>query len=814
MKNLYNFLLLLAALAFLTQAALAQTPGSLTGLVVDEKGQPMSYGTVALMKASDATLLTGTAIDLEGKFSLKAPASGKYFLRVSAMSYANQDLPAFEVTASPFSRDFGKVALKQDAKVLKEVTVHNLRPSVDVQADKMVVSVEGTAMAAGNTAYDVLAKSPGVWVDQDGNIQLNGKQGVKVMVDGKLTYLDGKQLQTMLQGMPADNLKNLEIIANPSAKFDAEGTAGIININLKKNTLTGLNGSVYGGYSYNSKSGANGGVNLNLKQGKWNSFGTIDLAQRPRKRTFSMDRTFTREGQNATLTQSGKEEGESFSPSARFGTDYDLNKNHSVGATVSLNQSRSNSGVNTTSTLFDPRETGAIFNQTGTHNKGKFSNVTLNAHYVGKLDTLGSTLSGDVDVARITEDNFSDFLNDKTFLSGKAAEQEYFENENPTSYQIYAAKVDYSRPFPSIKGKLELGAKASYVESDNQIDFYIFENGRKVRDTKRAADHFIYDENIYAAYSNFSASLSPKFTLQAGLRAEYTDSKGNSIPNQKVTPRSYLDFFPSVFVQQKVSDNYTVGYNYSRRIYRPRYSNLNPFRFYIDANTYAEGNPYLKPEYTQSFQVTQTFKKNYNLILGYAYTKDDISEVPSFYPEENKMIFKQSNVESEVINATAVVPVTITSKWNMNNNVTVARQSYTTLVLDGSKIQNAQTMLSAQINNNILLPKNFKLEVNGTYRSKGVFNVYTTKAAGWVDVAVKRSFLSDKLEANLAVTDIFRSNKMQGTSAVNGNQNVIDMYNYGRGVRVNLRYRFNKGEKFEVKKRSNSLDELNRAGGN
>ncbi|WP_181306465.1 outer membrane beta-barrel family protein [Rufibacter sp. XAAS-G3-1] len=814
MKKLYNFLLLMAALAFLTQAALGQSTGSLTGLVVDEKGEPLPYGTVSLLKAADASLVTGTAIELNGTFKLKTPAPGKYLLRISALGFATQDLPAVEVTAAGFSRDFGKIALKQDAKVLKEVTVQNLRPSVDVQADKMVVSVEGTAMAAGNTAYDVLAKSPGVWVDQDGNIQLNGKQGVKVMIDGKLTYLDGKQLQTMLQGMPADNLKNLEIIANPSAKFDAEGSAGILNLNLKKNTLNGLNGSVYAGYLNNTKSGGNGGLNLNLKQGKWSSFASLDAAQRPRKRTFTMDRTFfSAEGENALLNQSGKEEGQTFAPSARFGTDYDFNKNHSVGVSVNVAYSRYKAGVNTNSTLLDPKENGAILNQTATHDNRKFGSATFNVHYVGKLDTIGSTLSADVDVARIKDHGVSDFLNFRTRVATRAGEEEYFETDNPTAYQIYSVKVDYVRPFPSIKGKLELGAKASYVESDNQNDFFTLEGSTRVPDQNRRGDHFIYDENIYAAYSNFSASLSPKFTLQAGLRAEYTNSEGNSIPEQKVTPRSYLDLFPSVFVQQKISENYQIGYNYSRRIFRPRYSNLNPFRFYIDANTYAQGNPYLKPEYTNSFQVTQTFRKNYNLILGYAHTKDDISEVPAFYPETNTMVFQQRNVESETANITLVAPVTVTSKWNMNNNVTVAYQNFTTLV-DEIAIQNAQTMFTAQTNHNILLPNNFKMEVNGNYRGKGVFNVYKTEPAGWVDVAVKRSFLKDQLDVSVALTDIFRTQKMVGTSEVNGNINAINMYQFGQGMRLNLRYRFNKGEKFEMKKRATNLDEVNRAGGN
>ncbi|AMM52285.1 TonB-dependent receptor [Rufibacter sp. DG15C] len=801
---LFFSLMSMMATAHQTQA---QTAGQLSGQIVDHKGEAMSYGTITLLKASDASLVTGAAVEVTGDFKMKTPAPGKYFLRVSAIGFANTDLPAFEVTGPTFSKDFGKVALQQDAKALKEVVVQSLRPTVDVQADKMVVSVENTAMAAGNTAYDVLSKSPGVWIDQDGNIQLNGKAGVQVMIDGKLTYLNGKQLQTMLQGMPAENLKNLEIIANPSAKFDAEGTSGIINLNLKKNTMTGLNGNVYGGYQYNTKHGANGGANVNLKQGKWSSFATADLAERPKKRTFTMDRVFKQEGEDTRLIMAGGEFGSQFSKSLRVGTDYDFSNSHSIGGTLNLSQNKANTGVNTNTRFNQDLST------TLTHDNSKFTNVSGNAHYLGKLDTVGTTLSADIDVVRITDRSTGDFLN-KQFLAGSTtpSDQELLENSNPTSYQIYSAKADYTRLFPKVKGKLEIGAKASYVQSDNQIDFYQVEGNSRTLDFGRS-DHFIYDENIYAGYVNFSRNLGTKWTLQSGLRAEYTDSKGNSLPYAKVTPRTYLDFFPSIFLQQRVSDNYQISYTYSRRINRPRYENLNPFVFYIDNNTFAKGNPLLKPEYTNSFQVTQTFKKTYNLVLGYAHTKDDITEVPEPFPAENKLIFMQRNVESKNMNATLILPITVNQKWSINNNATLAYQEYNTIIKE-QNINNSRMMFMAQSNSNILLPKNFKLEATAGYQGAGVFNVYRTNPSWFMDLGIKRSFLKDQLDVTLNVTDIFRTRKMQGYSDVQGNTNTIDMYHYNQSVRLNLRYRFNKGEKFEMKRRNTNLEELNRAGGN
>ncbi|GAA4298422.1 outer membrane beta-barrel protein [Nibribacter koreensis] len=806
-----KLVLLFFSLTFLMAAghpSNAQTAGFLTGHVVDHKGEAMSYGTITVLKASDASLVTGAAVEVTGDFKMKCPAPGTYFLRVSAMGYATTDLPAFEVTNSSFGKDFGKITLQQDAKALKEVVVQSLRPTVDVQADKMVVSVENTAMAVGNTAYDVLSKSPGVWIDQDGNIQLNGKAGVQVMIDGKLTFLNGKQLQTMLQGMPAENLKNLEIIANPSAKFDAEGTSGIINLNLKKNTMTGLNGSVYGGYQYNTKHGYNGGGNVNLKQDKWSSFITADVAERPRKRTFTMDRVFKQpEGEDTRLFMQGGEDGGQFSKSLRAGSDYDVTKNHSIGGTLNLALNNTNTGVNT-NTSFGPN-----YSTTLTHDDSKFHNLSGNLHYLGKLDSMGTTLSGDIDVVRISDKSFGDFLN-KKFTTGNTTptDQELLENTNPTSYQIYAAKVDFTHPLASIKGKLELGAKASYVQSDNKIDFYQVEDGTRTLDLGRT-DHFIYDENIYAGYVNFSRSLGSKWTMQTGLRAEYTDSKGHSLPYAKVTPRTYLDFFPSVFLQQRVSENYQISYNYSRRINRPRYEHLNPFVFFIDDNTYAKGNPQLKPQYTHSIQVTQTFKKSYNLVMGYAHTKDAITEVPEPFPAENKLIFMQRNVQSKTMNATLVMPLTVNQKWTINNNATLAYQEFTTFIKE-ENIQNSRLMFMAQSNSNILLPQNFKLEVTGGYQGAGVFNVYRTNPSWFVDLGLKRSFLKDQLDVTLNVTDLFKTRRMQGYSDVQGNTNTIDMYHYNQSVRLNLRYRFNKGEKFEMKRRNTNLDELNRAGGN
>ncbi len=817
MKKILRLSLLLVLIIIVGgRPVVAQTNGTLTGSLKDEKGTAIGFGTVAVVQVANAVVITGGVTEPDGTYNIKTPAPGKYTLRLSAVGYTSHETPAFEVTGPAFRKDFGTITLKEDARMLKEVNVQALRPTIVNHADKMVVSVEGTALAAGNTAYEVLLKSPGVFVDQDGNIQLNGKAGVRIMIDGKLTYLSGKELQTMLQGMAAENLKDLEIITNPSAKYDAEGTAGIININLKKNTLSGMNGSVYGGYQYNQQHAFSTGGNLNLKQGKWNSFVNADMARRVFIRDARLYREFNTAESSTQFRQTVRQKDVRLAPSLRLGTDYDLHKNHSVGIMANLVFQNMNSDFR--SNLWQYHRNPADNALVRTHNliDGIFANGTFNAHYLGKLDTLGTTLSADLDYVRLYDRDDAAYHNQFSYLNNNIPQPDSvvdLSSENPSKFSIYAAKVDYTRPFGK-KTKLETGVKASYVVSDNDMRFFNIADNTLITDVKRS-NHFIYKENIYAAYANFSTGFGEKWKLQGGLRAEKTVAKGNSLTNDSVNTRNYLDWFPSVFVMQKVNKDYQVTYNYSRRINRPSYGSLNPSIFYIDPYTSAQGNSYLRPQYTHSFQVAQTFKNTYILTVGYATTADFMAEVPVQNTANNTTVFQQRNADKfENINVSVVAPVKITPKWDMNNNLTVAHQDYTISLAEGQSFRNQQFFLYAQSAHNIQLPRNIRLEVNFDYQGPRIYALYRIQQSWALDTGLKRTFLNKQLELSATVTDIFRTRRFAGTSNINGNVNEIKQYFSQQSLRLNLRYNFNKGAKFEAKKRQTNLEELNRAGGN
>ncbi len=802
-----KLIMILFILSFGT-GAFAQGKGTLSGSVQDAKGQPLGFVNVAVLKAADNTIVTGTIADMEGNFTIAAPAAGKYKLKITFLGYQALETALFEVTGE--GKNFGTLILAEDAQVLKEVTVQAMRPTVVAEADKMVVSVEGTALAGGSTAYEVLTKSPGVWVDQDGSIKLNGKAGVQVMLNGKPTYLSAKELQNILQSMPAENIKNLEIIANPSAKYEAEGTSGILNINLKKNETKGMNGSAYAGYQHNEMPGFTAGANLNYKQGKWNSVASLDLAERTFYRTNNMQRTYSANA-GQSLEQEALERNRRFVPALRLGTDYELNSKHSIGLMASAANYRTHDNIRTSAWLRDGNPQLDLYIDALNKSETKYNNNTLNLHYLGKLDTMGTTLSADADFVTLVSEDMSTFRNTYDSLGNNSPLfSDLLLTENPAYYIIYSGKTDFSRRLGKT-GKLELGAKGSYVKSDNELRFYESVDGQKHQDDSRS-NHFIYEENIYAAYANYSATFGKKWSLQAGLRAEQTNTKGNSKTLSQTTKRSYLDLFPSLFVQQNVNDNYQISYSFSRRINRPRYENLNPFVFYIDPYSLVIGNPQLKPQYTNAFTVTQTLKQNYMLVLGYAKSKDFVTEIHNQVPGEQVVTFQQQNVDDATnMHATLVAPVRLSNNWQMSNTATIAYQSFAQQDADQLR-ENEQVSFSAQTTQNVQLPKDIKMEVNAAYQGPAAYGFYNIDASWWLDAGVKRSFLQDKLEVSLAVTDIFRTRRFEGDTMLNGNGITSQQYHGTQSFRINLRYRFSKGSKFEEKSRNSKLEEVERAG--
>jgi hypothetical protein len=787
----------------------AQT-GSITGKLADEKGNAVVNANIVLLKQPGNHLTSGSISAADGKFFIKTPAPGNYILRVNVLGFVEYKTDVFAIRDSTISKETGVLLLKEEVKSLKDVTVTSLRPTITQKADRMVVGIEGTAMAAGSTAYAVLAKIPGVFIDQDGNIQLNGRSGVTVMIDGKLTYLSATDLRNMLEGMSAENIKNIEIITNPSAKFDAQGSSGMLNINLKKNDRQGINGSIYTGYSSNFKQdGFNGGGNINYKSGRWNSFLTTDVARRfgGREATFTRifygpKTTFFDQNANSSFTVTGP-------PSLRLGSDYSFNDKHSIGFIFSINKSSFSEAFITQTNLSDAPAHPVQYIAAENYTRGNNSRYAGNLHYSGKLDTSGMLLSADFDYVKIRNGSSSDFNNYYTTVSSGQTTKDLLYTNVPNGYDIYAGKIDFVFPYRK-NYEIDMGVKASHVFSDNDSRFY-FNNGSLVPDPLRT-NHFKYSENISAAYFIWAGEVSKKLLLQAGLRAEQTSSHGESVTTGQVTDRKYLDLFPSAFIQHKVSENYGINYSYSRRLSRPNYGSLNPFRSYRDPYTWTEGNPNLRPQYTHAFSITQVFKKKYNLIISYQLTHDVMMETPILDVANATTIYTTGNLDdAHNASITGIIPFKISGKWESQNTFVLSYSKYSTLSNNGGVV-NEQVSYLVQSNHTILLPLGLRLEVNGTFRGPSASGLYHMAAMSRVDLGLKKSFFNKKMDLTLNVNDIYKGYRFLWTTNINGNVNDFDQYLRWRTIGATLRYNFSSGQKVDLKKRNTNLDELNRAG--
>ena len=789
----------------------AQNNGEITGQLIDSiSGHPLEYATVALFKHGISQPVNGSVTDGTGHFSFSDLELTDYELVASFLGYAKKTAAKVHLSSAKPKMDVGKISLAPDATQLGEVTVQSLRPMIIQKADRIVVNISGTALAAGNSAYDLLSKAPGVYVDQEGNIQLNGRSGVTVMLNDRLTYLSARDLRNLLEGMSAENVQDIEIITNPSAKYDAEGSSGILNINLKKNALRGLNGNVNASYRYNGKQhGYSVGGRINYKAEDWNSFLNLDMA----RRVGGRDATFTRVffGDETTYFDQVAEGNYAVEgpPAVRIGTDYDINKNNSVGVTAYYATNDLESDFLTDTYLGRTPNNPIQYIDANNLSANTFSNFSANLHYVGKLDTLGSNISTDLDYVLIKnrgEANFYNYYDDLT--TNEPVMKDFLYTNTPNGFDIYSGKVDYTKAFSS-GPKMELGAKASRVISDNDSRFYFNNEEGKILDPNRT-NHFLYEENILAAYANLNTKLSEDFTVQAGLRAEHTSSTGESLTTGEINERDYLNLFPSAFVQQQVTENYGINYSYSRRIQRPNYGSLNPFISYRDPYTYVQGNPGLRPQFTHAFGITQLYKKTYSLALNYQLIEDVISELPILVEETATTIYTTGNVDdAQNISLTALAPLKIMKNWDTNNTFILSYNEYN-MIVDNMQLKNDQVFYMFQTNHNILLPLNFKMEISGVYRSPQASGLYLVDTMWWVDAGLKRAFLEDKLEVSLNVNDIFGSYRLKFSTDIGENINDFDQDFRTQYVNFSVRYNFSSGLNFKAKNRNNNLEEVDR----
>lgn len=776
--------------------------GIIKGQLADEKGVVLEYANVLLLNPVDSTLIRGAVTDLEGKFIFEAIEKGNYL--VSASSVGFNEVYSTLIESNHDEILIEPLILTQGVK-LTEVTVTTKKPFIEMKADKIVVNVENSTVNSGNSAIEILQKSPGVIVDKDHKISLRGKQGVLVMINGKNQYLSGEELTRLLESMPSENIQSIEIITNPSAKYDAEGNAGIINIRLKKNNNVGFNGSVNAGTRQGQRFTYSSGLNFNYRANRINLYGSGSLYQWRGFQDLNLKRVIAYNEGETIFDQYSEMKDEELGYNARLGIDYNLSDKTTIGILYSFNEENDIwSNDNRTEITGTNTPDFNFLNVIG-KNDGFWNQNSFNFNVVHNFDGKGTSLTFDADYSFYKSDYDNTYNNTYLDLNDKMVLDPFnLRNFQNAAIDIFATRLDFTKSFEA-GYNLEVGAKLSMVTTDNDTNFEAWENGTWENQVNQS-NNFIYEENVLAAYANISKTIG-KINVQAGLRVEHTNSEGNSVTLNENVPREYTDYFPSLSLSHMIGKKHSLSYNYSRRINRPNYQDLNPFIEYLDDYTFVKGNPFLNPQYSNSFGLNYGFGNSFFVSANYSRTKDAITEVIEQFSSENKTF--QTSINLDDYN-TASLTLSKSIPWKETGvtriNLTSFYNDFQSSIPSGT-LDNQNVAYHLYVGNEFNLPADIVFELSGTYQSRLTYGMFDLEPQYGLDLGFSKDILKGNGSLKIGLDDIFYTRRNE--VYVRQDDIILDIFqvNDTRRVKVNFKYRFGNNKLKTVRKRSTATEE-------
>jgi len=759
----------------------------ISGNVLTEKNEVVSSAIVSLMDANSKKLIKTELTNENGNFTFTAIDPGNYYIKV-----AENDKIKF--TGEPFTvaknTELPPLILKPEINNLEEVKIVKAKPYIERQQGKIILNVESSIGNTGSSAFEVLEKAPGVNVDNNDNISLRGKTGIVIQIDGKPTPMSGSNLANFLRGMPSGSVDKIEFITNPSSKYDAAGSS-IINIKLKKDKKIGTNGSASVALGQGVYPKSNNNLSLNHRNKKINAFGSYSFAYREGFNKLLLDRKFyendvfsKRYDQDNFLRVTFRNH------IARAGIDYYASKKHTFGLVVSSLNNNFNRGGQNISKVFNSNNTQTSSFVTDNRTKDNLHNyaVTLNHKYV--IDSLGTELSTDADYASYRNKSKQNFTSRYYNMSNVEYQNPYLlYGDIQGELDIYSLKSDFVKTLKN-KVKIETGLKTSYVKADNDLAFYDRSSGTPVYDTIQS-NHFIYKENINAAYLLSSKEFG-KWNFTLGLRVENTNITGLQVVHNVSFKNNYTQLFPNVLAVYTFNDNHAMEFNYSRRIDRPSYDQLNPFKFYLDPTTYKEGNPYLKPQTTHAFELTHTFRQKFITTLSFSRTKDNITEViaPSDTDPDVTVQANRNLNTADVYGLLVILPFEVTKWWNMNNSVNFYYATYSGTVANTTLKNEGNFNCNVNSVNNFKLAPGLTAELTANYRTREVYAYMDVDPTWFVNCGFQKKFKNNS-SLKLAINDIFYTNK---SSAVTQFDNYVENFRVRRDTRTAvLTYTYNFG---------------------
>lgn len=800
-----------ALFVFFVTALVVANAQKISGSIKKDASEAASSATIALLKNSDSTILKYAIVKKDGNFELINIAAGIYLLKASHIGYKTLYVPVdFQSTDLLLK----PIVLKKEETNLAGVTVSSAKPIIEVKADKTILNVEGTINATGNDGLELLRKSPGVMIDKDDNISLAGKNGVNVYIDGKPSPLSGADLTNYLKSLQSSQMESIEIITNPSAKYDAAGNAGIINIKLKKNKTFGTNGNFNAGFNQGFYPKFNAGLGLNHRNKNINVFGTYNYnngksRMQINSRKEQLDTLFV---QNNVMNFKNNTHG------FKVGADYFLNKKSTIGAVV--NGNFSDMEFTTSGPMyFTEISSGTQVKVMNATNDNKMPRNDVNANLNYRFSAGGKEFSIDADYGfyNIKSDQYQpNFYYDGT--GTVETNRAIYNMVAPTNIDIATLKSDYEQDFKG--GKLGIGGKTSFVKTNNNFKSYnVFTTGN-VLDTGKS-NKFDYKENINALYVNYARQYKKGFMVQLGLRAENTNLTGtsngyrwdtNSWEKYDTTfKRNYTGLFPSAAVTFNKNPMKQWTFSYSRRIDRPAYQDLNPFEFRLNEYSYMKGNTDLRPQYTNSFGVTNVYKYKLTTSFNYSHVKDIFARVPDTTDKTKGFLTKKNLATQDIFALNISYPF----QYKKYSFFATLNSNYAHYQADfGGGDRNIDLKVFAltyYMQNSFKFGKGWTGELSGLYISPSVWQgTIKSDAMGMVDVGLQKTILKNTGNIKLVVSDIFKTMKWGGKSDFAGVSSTFNGHGELTQVKLNFSYRFGNSQVKAARQRKSAIEDENK----
>jgi iron complex outermembrane receptor protein len=806
-----KFLWLLAVVlisVFTSISSIAQTAGSVRGKLIDTKKQAVAYATLTLLRA-DSSVGGGDLSKDDGTFNITPVTPGNYSLRIEAMGYSTKWVRVSTTPTSP-DANLGTLKVEQTATNLNAVEITGEKAAMEMKIDKKVFNVERNTTTVGGSAADVLQNVPAVSVDGDGNVSLRGKSGVTVLIDGKPATLLGPDLTQTLASMPAASISNIEVITNPSAKYDAQGSSGIINIITKKDNKLGMNGSVTAGAGTRDK--YNGSLNFNVRKGKWSTFLNSSFRSNRTFNNITTERIDSGLNGNSAFT---------YEHAPRFhsgffntiGATYDLDKNNSLTFTGNVNKM----GFGYT----DASEFNVI--------NGREKNIRDTLMHQDKYTDFAVTpfsVSGSLDYKHKFKKKDEELSIDATYSIFNAERKQNIRTVTDTmpsalnpvfqsapghggnnSLNVWA---DYTNPLTA-NGKLGIGFKSQLYSFTSASDNPTIKYGNSAAVTDvQLVQTYDYTQQIHAGYVNWS-DMKGKLSYQVGLRVEDAIYNGTgNVPTPATFHNSFFNFFPSAFVAYQLPNQQSVYINYSRRVNRPNFFQMMPFKDFSNPGVITMGNPNIEPEFIHNIELSynKSDNKGNNIIVsGYFARTDNLIERVT-RPIDSAVAAPLGLNDYIGMLLSTPVNVATGTTFGLEGTARLQLMPMWDATISGNLFQNmldagnASPYLSnnsgigyfAKANTNVKLSKTLSIQLNGNYESPKVIAQGSVKESYWMDVAVKKNLWKNKATLTVNCSDVFKTRRFITINETVAYEQVINRVKETRIGNISFTYRFGKND--------------------